>query len=79
MKVCPLAAANSEQKNSDCLGKACACYIQIRSPKVLTDGKEKILDQEHFHHYAGCGLIAHIPWTIVKGKIDTVLLRQKEK
>lgn len=78
MKVCPLAAANPEQKNSDCLGEACACYIQIRSPRVLTDGKERILDEKHFHHYAGCGLVAHIPWKIINGKIDTVLLYQEK-
>ncbi len=68
MKVCPLAAANPEQTNSDCLGEACACYIQIRSPRVLTDGQERILDREHFHHYAGCGLVAHIPWKKVKSE-----------
>ena len=66
MKVCPLAAANPEQKNSDCLGEACACYVQIQKPRVLTDGKEKLLDQEHFFSYFGCGLVTHIPWKKVE-------------
>jgi hypothetical protein len=66
MKVCPLAAANPEQKNSDCIGEACACYVQLQKPRVLTNGKEKLLDQEHFFSYFGCGLVTHIPWKKVE-------------
>ena len=28
-KVCPFAAANPQQENSDCLGDACACYVKM--------------------------------------------------
>ncbi len=68
MKVCPLAAANPEQRNSDCLGKACACYVQLQKPRVLTNSREKLLDQEHFFSYLGCGLVTHIPWKKVKSE-----------
>jgi hypothetical protein len=40
MKVCPLAAANPEQKNSGYLGEACACYILLQvSPAASKDNE----------------------------------------
>ncbi len=64
MKLCPLAAANPKQENSDCLGEACACYVQMQKPRVLQNGRSKTLDEEHFLCYFGCGLVAHIPWKV---------------
>lgn len=65
-KVCPLAAAQPLQKNSDCLGEACACYVKMQKPRLMQTGNPNLVDPECFYRYVGCGLVAHIPWEPVK-------------
>jgi hypothetical protein len=65
-KVCPFAAAVPEQKNSDCLGEACACYVKMRKPRLMQTGQIKTIDSEFLYRYKGCGLVAHVPWELVK-------------
>ncbi len=64
-KVCPFAAANPQQENSDCLGEACACYVKMQKPSLMQTGNTSIVDPESFYRYVGCGLVAHIPWELV--------------
>jgi hypothetical protein len=70
LKVCPLAAANPQQKNSDCLGEACACYVKMRKPRVLQIGGIVMADETFYLHYEGCGLISRIPWDVVEKTAD---------
>ncbi len=70
MKACPLAAANPEQKNSDCLGEACACYIKMHKHRLTHAESSRFVDSEYFYRYTGCGLIAHVPWELVKREKD---------
>ena len=62
-KVCPFAAANPQQENSDCLGDACACYVKMYKPCLIPSEHCEI---EFFYRYKGCGLVAHVPWELVK-------------
>ena len=64
-KVCPFAAAQPMQKNSDCLGEACACYVKMQKTRLMQTGNTSIVDPESFYRYVGCGLVAHIPWELV--------------
>jgi hypothetical protein len=66
MKVCPLAAANPQQQNSDCLEEACACYVKMHKPRPLQADNLAIADPEYFYRYRGCALVTHIPWDPVK-------------
>ena len=64
-KVYPFAAANPQQKNSDCLGEGCACYVKMHKPSLKqTDQRE----MEFFYRYKGCGLVAHFPLELIKRK-----------
>ena len=65
-KVCPLAAAHPQQENSDCLGEACACYVKMNKPCLMQTDQCEIVDSEFFYRYRGCGLVAHVPWKLVK-------------
>lgn len=65
LKVCPFAAANPQQKNSDCLGESCACYVKIQKPCLMQTDECEI---EIFYRYYGCGLITQVPWELVKRK-----------
>ncbi len=68
MKVCPLAAANPTQQNSDCLGEACACYVKMHKQRILHIGGLTVPDEQFYLRYSGCGLISRIPWDIVEFK-----------
>ena len=70
LRLCPLAAARTQQENSDCLGEACACYVKMHKPRVMQSDRCKLLDPEYFFRYVGCGLIAHIPWELAKREKD---------
>lgn len=70
MKVCPLAAANPQQQNSDCLGEACACYVKMRKQRILHVGGLTLPDEKFYLRYRGCGLISRIPWDVVEIKAD---------
>ena len=65
-KVCPLAAANPQQNNSNCLGEACACYVKMRKQRVLHVGGFEVPDEKFYLRYRGCGLISHVPWDLTK-------------
>ena len=65
-KVCPFAAAHPQPENSDCLGEACACYVRMHKPRVMQGNHCQLADPEYFYRYVGCGLVAHIPWELVK-------------
>jgi hypothetical protein len=65
-KVCPFAAANPQQKNSDCLGAVCACYVKMRKSRLLHIGGFTVVDERFYLRYRGCGLITRIPWDPVK-------------
>ena len=64
-KVCPLASAHPQQKNSDCMGEACACYVKMQKPRLMQTGNTSLVDPQNFYRYDGCGLVAHIPWELV--------------
>ena len=66
VKVCPLAAANPQQQNSDCLGEVCACYVKMHKPRLLHIGGHTVADERVYLRYRGCGLITRIPWNPVK-------------
>ena len=66
VKICPLAAANPQQMNSDCLGEACACYVKMNKPRVLHIANIDVADEKFLLRYEGCGLVTHIPWDVVK-------------
>ncbi len=66
VKVCPFAAAHPQQENSDCLGEACACYVKMHKPRQMQTDHSKLADPEYFYRYVGCGLVAHVPWELVK-------------
>jgi hypothetical protein len=68
MKVCPLAAANPQQQNSDCLEEACACYVKMHKQRILHIDGLTVPDEKFYLRYRGCGLISRIPWNIVKFK-----------
>jgi hypothetical protein len=70
VKVCPLAAANLQQNDSDCLGEACACYVKMLKPRLLHIGGIAVADEKFILRYEGCGLVTHIPWGVIK-KEDT--------
>jgi hypothetical protein len=65
LKVCPFAAANPQQENSDCLGEVCACYVKMHKPRTVQTDRCKMVDSEFFYRYKGCGLVAQIPWELV--------------
>ena len=62
-KVCPFAAANPQQENSDCLGEACECYVKMHKPCLIPPEQCEV---KFFYRYKGCGLVAHVPWELVK-------------
>jgi hypothetical protein len=64
-KLCPFAAANPQQENSDCLGEACACYVKMHKPRLMQTDRCKMVDSEFFYRYKGCGLVAQVPWELV--------------
>ena len=64
-KVCPLAAAHPQQKNSDCLGEACACYVIMHKRKTMQTDPVRPGVSEFFYRYKGCGLVAQVPWELV--------------
>jgi hypothetical protein len=64
-KVCPFAAAIPQQKNSDCLGEACACYVKMHKPYLMPTDQ---CAPKFFYRYKGCGLVAQVPWELVKRK-----------
>lgn len=66
LKTCPFAAAHPHQENSDCLGEACACYVKMDKPRLMQANHCKLTDPEYFYRYAGCGLVTHVPWELVK-------------
>jgi hypothetical protein len=66
IKVCPLAAANPQQNNSDCLGEACACYVKMRKQRIFHFGGFEVPDEKFYLRYRGCGLISRIPWDLAK-------------
>ena len=68
-KVCPFAAANPQQENSDCLGDACACYVKMHKPRWIASAEYKMADPEYFYSYFGCGLVSHIPWQLAKREV----------
>ena len=65
-KVCPFAAANPQQENSDCLGDACACYVKMHKPRCIASAEYKMADPEYFYRYFGCGRASYIPWQLAK-------------
>ncbi len=65
-KVCPFAAADPQQQNSDCLGEVCACYVKMRKSRLLHIGGLTVVDERFYLRYRGCGLITRIPWDPVK-------------
>jgi hypothetical protein len=65
-KICPLAAAHPQQENSDCLGEACACYLKIHKHRLMQTDGGRFVDPDYFYRYTGCGLVAQIPWDLVK-------------
>jgi hypothetical protein len=65
-KVCPLAAAHPQQENSDCLGEACACYVKMHKHRLMQADGDRFVDPEYFYRYTGCGLIAQVPWELIK-------------
>jgi hypothetical protein len=65
-KVCPLAAAHPQQENSNCLGEACACYVIKHKHRTKQTDQGKIDDPKFFYRYKGCGLVAQVPWKLVK-------------
>ena len=65
-KICPIAAANPQQNNSDCLGEECACFVKMHKPRPMEAGSLTIADPEFFYRYRGCGLLTHIPWELAK-------------
>jgi hypothetical protein len=66
LKVCPLAAAHPQQKNSDCLGEACACYVKMDKQLLMQTESSRLVDPEYFYRYTGCGLVAQVPWELIK-------------
>jgi hypothetical protein len=66
VKVCPFAAANPQQTNSNCLGEACACYVKMRKQRILHIGGFEVADKKFYLRYRGCGLITRLPWDPVK-------------
>ncbi len=65
-KVCPFASAQPQQKNSDCLGEVCACYIKLNKRQFKLVEHCNLADQEFHYSYSGCGLVTQIPWQLVK-------------
>ena len=65
-KVCPFAAAQPQQKNSDCLGEECACYVKMQKSLLMQTDSNKLVDPEYFYRYTGCGLVAQVPWELIK-------------
>jgi hypothetical protein len=65
-KTCPFAAAQPQQKNSDCLGESCACYIKLNKRQLKLAEQSNLPDQEFYYCYSGCGLVTQIPWELVK-------------
>jgi hypothetical protein len=65
-KVCPLAASHPQQENSDCLGEACACFVKMHKPCLIQTDEFEIDNSEFFYRYKGCGLVAQVPWELVK-------------
>ena len=76
-KICPLAAANPDVDNSDCLGEACACYVKMHKPRYLPTEQYRIVDPEFFYRYVGCGLITHIPWELAKHELKPKAAKSK--
>ncbi len=66
LKVCPFAAAHPNQENSECLGEACACYVKMHKRRLMLAEECRLPDQEFFYRYAGCGLVAQVPWELVR-------------
>jgi hypothetical protein len=67
-KVCPLAAAYPQQKNSDCLGEACACYVKMHKHLTMQTERGELSDTEFFYRYKGCGLVAQVPWELIRSE-----------
>jgi hypothetical protein len=65
-KVCPLAAAHLQQENSDCLGEACACYVKMYKHFLMQTDGSRFVEHEYFYRYIGCGLVAQVPWELIK-------------
>jgi hypothetical protein len=65
-KVCPFASAHPQQTNSDCHEEACACYVEVHKPRLIQTGNTTLVDPENYYRYAGCGLVTHYPWELVK-------------
>jgi hypothetical protein len=68
VKTCPFAAAQPQQKNSDCLGESCACYVKLNKRQLKLAEHSSLPDQEFHYCYSGCGLVTRIPWELVKPK-----------
>ena len=65
-KVCPLASAHPQQENSDCIGEACACYVKMHKQRLMQADGSRFVDPEYFYRYTGCGLVAQVPWELMK-------------
>lgn len=50
--------------NSFCITDACACYIKIGKPMILSK-KLGLTDPDRFYAYKGCGLVTAISWKII--------------
>jgi hypothetical protein len=68
IKTRPFAAAQPQQKNSNCLGESCACYVKMHKSRQVQADNSKFSNPEIFYRYTGCGLIAQVPWELVKRK-----------
>ena len=76
-KVCPFAAANPQQENSDCLGDACACYVKMHKPRCIASAEYKMADPEYFYRYFGCGLVSTFRGSSLSVKGSSKLLKVK--
>ena len=63
-KLCPFAAAQPNQENSDCLGENCACHVKLIKPNGIRVFGTEFADPERYLTYEGCGLVSIIPWEL---------------
>ena len=78
-RVCPFAAAQPQQENSDCLGEACACYVKMHKPRLMETDRCKLADPEYFYRYVGCGLVTPVPWELVRREEKKAPCEEKPK
>ena len=60
-KICPF-PSNTPDSIPYCIGEACALYVKLVTPIILTDGKTSYQEPDKYRVFEGCGLIQQVPW-----------------